>query len=406
MRIRVMVLLILLVSFTAATAATGPKVLVLGFDGMDPNLLEEFRAQGVMPNFEKFLAAGGQLAPFGTSTPPQSPVAWSNFTTGMDSGGHGIFDFIHRDPSNYHPISSATPPPGDLGTALHFFGYVLPLGGDELVNNRAGTPWWDLLEANGVDTEVYRIPGNFPTPPSEAKVLDGMGTVDIRGGFGTYTLYADAPLDKVCLLGCGVTTGIGAVLHTAKVEPGSSVAVFGLGGIGLSVVQGAVMAGADRIIGVDMNPEKFELAKQFGATEFVNPKDVDVEEKLIDMTDGGVDYSFECVGNVELMGTALRCTHKGWGEAVIIAGGSQAVVDEMNAGAHPQDACLAAIERVIAMNAKPYLVTEDGKPSFNVAFYALDVLGRTGGAAIYPGRYARGDASGIEHADVAHARER
>jgi S-(hydroxymethyl)glutathione dehydrogenase/alcohol dehydrogenase len=139
---------------------------------------------------------------------------------------------------------------------------------------------------------------------------------------------ADAPLDKVCLLGCGVTTGIGAVLHTAKVEPGSTVAVFGLGGIGLAVVQGAVLAGADRIIGVDISPSKFELARQFGATEFVNPKEVaDVEEKLIDMTDGGVDYSFECVGNVELMGTALRSTHKGWGQAIIIgvAGAGQEI---------------------------------------------------------------------------------
>ncbi len=128
-----------------------------------------------------------------------------------------------------------------------------------------------------------------------------------------------APLDKICLLGCGVTTGIGAVLHTAKVEPGASVAVFGLGGIGLSVVQGAVMAGAERIICVDMNSKKFELAEQFGATDFVNPSEVgDVEAHIIDLTDGGVDYSFECVGNVELMGTALRCTHKGWGESIII----------------------------------------------------------------------------------------
>jgi S-(hydroxymethyl)glutathione dehydrogenase/alcohol dehydrogenase len=128
-----------------------------------------------------------------------------------------------------------------------------------------------------------------------------------------------APLDKICLLGCGVTTGIGAVLHTAKVEPGSSVAIFGLGGIGLSVVQGAVMAGAERIICVDLNPSKFDLAKQFGATEFINPSDVsDTEETIIEMTDGGVDYSFECVGNTDLMATALRCTHKGWGQSIII----------------------------------------------------------------------------------------
>lgn len=138
----------------------------------------------------------------------------------------------------------------------------------------------------------------------------------------------DAPLDKVCLLGCGVTTGIGAVLHTAKVEPGASVAVFGLGGIGLSVIQGATMAGADRIIAVDLNAKKFPLAQQFGATDFVNPADVDdVEAAIIDMTDGGVDYSFECIGNVETMGNALRCCHKGWGESIIIgvAGAGQEI---------------------------------------------------------------------------------
>jgi len=129
----------------------------------------------------------------------------------------------------------------------------------------------------------------------------------------------DAPLDKVCLLGCGVTTGIGAVLHTAKVEPGASVAVFGLGGIGLSVIQGAVLAGAERIVGIDVNPRKFELARQLGATDLIDAGKIrDVEAAVIELTDGGVDYSFECIGNVEVMGTALRCTHKGWGQAIII----------------------------------------------------------------------------------------
>jgi len=138
----------------------------------------------------------------------------------------------------------------------------------------------------------------------------------------------DAPLDRICLLGCGVTTGIGAVLHTAKVEPGSSVAVFGLGGIGLSVIQGAVMAGAERIIGVDLNPRKFELAKQFGATDCLNPKDTpDVAAAIVSMTDGGVDYSFECIGNVDVMGQALACTSRGWGQAIIIgvAGAGQEI---------------------------------------------------------------------------------
>ncbi|MEJ2139341.1 MAG: S-(hydroxymethyl)glutathione dehydrogenase/class III alcohol dehydrogenase [Gammaproteobacteria bacterium] len=129
-----------------------------------------------------------------------------------------------------------------------------------------------------------------------------------------------APLDKVCLLGCGITTGIGAVLNTAKVEAGSTVAVFGLGGIGLSVIQGAVMAGAERIIAIDVNPEKFAMAEQLGATDTVNPKEHDarIQDVIIDLTDGGVDYSFECVGNVHLMRAALECCHKGWGESVII----------------------------------------------------------------------------------------
>jgi S-(hydroxymethyl)glutathione dehydrogenase/alcohol dehydrogenase len=130
----------------------------------------------------------------------------------------------------------------------------------------------------------------------------------------------DAPLDKVCLLGCGITTGIGAVLNTAKVEAGATVAIFGLGGIGLSVIQGAVMAKASRIICIDINPDKFEMARQLGATDFVNPSDHDasIQEVIVDMTNGGVDYSFECVGNTSLMRAALECCHKGWGESTII----------------------------------------------------------------------------------------
>ncbi|MBY6263745.1 S-(hydroxymethyl)glutathione dehydrogenase/class III alcohol dehydrogenase [Azospirillum sp. 412522] len=129
-----------------------------------------------------------------------------------------------------------------------------------------------------------------------------------------------APLEKVCLLGCGVTTGMGAVMNTAKVEPGSTVAIFGLGGIGLSAIIGATMAKAGRIIGVDINPSKFEIAKQLGATDVVNPMDYDrpIQEVLVEMTDGGVDYSFECIGNVKIMRAALECCHKGWGESVII----------------------------------------------------------------------------------------
>ncbi len=129
----------------------------------------------------------------------------------------------------------------------------------------------------------------------------------------------DAPFDKVCYIGCGVTTGLGAVINTAQVEPGANVAVFGLGGIGLNVIQGARMVGADRIIGIDLNNDKQVLAEQFGMTDFINPGEVDdVVAAIVDLTDGGVDYSFECIGNTDVMRQALECCHKGWGESVIV----------------------------------------------------------------------------------------
>jgi S-(hydroxymethyl)glutathione dehydrogenase / alcohol dehydrogenase len=139
----------------------------------------------------------------------------------------------------------------------------------------------------------------------------------------------DAPLDKVCLIGCGVTTGIGAVINTAKVEPGANVVVFGLGGIGLNIIQAARMVGADMIVGVDLNPEKCPLAEKMGMTHFVNPKEVegDLVPYLVDLTKGGADYSFECIGNVSVMRQALECCHKGWGVSVIVgvAGAGQEI---------------------------------------------------------------------------------
>ena len=171
--------------------------------------------------------------------------------------------------------------------------------------------------------------------------LDGKPLLHYMGTstFSEYTVLPEislakinkaAPLEKVCLLGCGITTGIGAVLNTAKVEPGASVAVFGLGGIGLSVVQGAVMAKAGRIVVVDTNPAKFEMAKLLGATDFINPKDypdTPIQQVIVELTDGGVDYSFECIGNVHVMRSALECCHKGWGESIIIgvAGAGQEI---------------------------------------------------------------------------------
>jgi len=169
--------------------------------------------------------------------------------------------------------------------------------------------------------------------------LDGKPILHYMGcsTFSNYTVLpeialakirSDAPFDKVCYIGCGITTGVGAVAFDAKVEPGSTVAVFGLGGIGLNVVQGAAMVGADRIIGVDLNADRETLAREFGMTDFINPKDTDdVTEAIIELTGGGVDYSFECIGNTTTMRQALECTHKGWGESYIIgvAGAGQEI---------------------------------------------------------------------------------
>ena len=166
------------------------------------------------------------------------------------------------------------------------------------------------------------------------KLLHYMGT----STFANYTVVPeislarireDAPFDKVCYIGCGVTTGIGAVINTAKVEPGANVVVFGLGGIGLNVIQGARLAGANMIVGVDLNASRRSLAEKFGMTHFVNPKEVegDLVAHLVNLTKGGADYSFECIGNVDVMRQALECCHKGWGVSVIIgvAGAGQEI---------------------------------------------------------------------------------
>ena len=166
------------------------------------------------------------------------------------------------------------------------------------------------------------------------RVLHYMGT----STFSNYTVLPeialakireDAPFDKVCYIGCGVTTGVGAVINTAKVEPGSNVVVFGLGGIGLNVIQGARLVGANKIVGVDLNPSKKELGERYGMTHFVNPKEVegDLVPYLVDLTGGGADYSFECIGNVNTMRQALECAHKGWGVSVLIgvAGAGQEI---------------------------------------------------------------------------------
>jgi predicted AlkP superfamily phosphohydrolase/phosphomutase len=181
---------------SAGAAAPKPGAFVLGIDGMDPVIVQRLMDEGKLPEFKR-LAEEGCFQSLGTVNPPQSPVAWSSFATGMDPGGHGIFDFVHRDPATYRPLASATPPPsGETPSSVKLFGYVLPLGGETVANNRSGKPFWDYLQEAGIPTQVYRIPGNYPVPESGAFTLSGMGTVDMRGEFGKYTWYTDDAFTK------------------------------------------------------------------------------------------------------------------------------------------------------------------------------------------------------------------
>ncbi|MDB4940507.1 MAG: S-(hydroxymethyl)glutathione dehydrogenase [Labilithrix sp.] len=198
-----------------------------------------------------------------------------------------------------------------------------------------------LSQKTNLCTAIRATQGKGLMPDGTSRFSIGGKMIHHYMGCSTFSSYTvmpeialakirpDAPFEKVCYIGCGVTTGIGAVLNTAKVEPGANVVVFGLGGIGLNVVQGARMAGADMIIGVDINPAREELARKLGMTHFVNPKEVagDLVPFLVDLTKGGADYSFECVGNVELMRQALECCHRGWGVSVIVgvAGAGQEI---------------------------------------------------------------------------------
>ncbi len=185
-------LVVLMLLVVIATPAVASKVLVIGFDGMDPILLEQYRAEGRMPNFDRFLAAGGQWTEFGTSVPPQSPVAWSNFITGRDSGGHGIFDFIHRDPKTMLPYSSTS----EAKSATRFIelgSWKIPRGGGGIRNLRQGTAFWEILSDEGIDATIFKVPSNFPPVECEARCLSGMGTPDLTGNYGISTLITDDP---------------------------------------------------------------------------------------------------------------------------------------------------------------------------------------------------------------------
>jgi S-(hydroxymethyl)glutathione dehydrogenase/alcohol dehydrogenase len=199
-----------------------------------------------------------------------------------------------------------------------------------------------LSRRSNLCTSIRATQGKGVMPDGQSRFSIGGKPVFHYMGCSTFSNYTvlpeialakvreDAPFDKICYIGCGVTTGIGAVMFTAKVWPGANVAVFGLGGIGLNVIQGARMVGADKIIGIDLNPSKRAMAEKFGMTHFINPDEVGrdkVVQAIVDLTGGGADFSFECIGNVEVMRQALECCHRGWGESIIIgvAGAGQEI---------------------------------------------------------------------------------
>jgi S-(hydroxymethyl)glutathione dehydrogenase/alcohol dehydrogenase len=221
-------------------------------------------------------------------------------------------------------------------TTLHEGDHVIPLYTPECRQCKAC-----LSRKTNLCTAIRATQGKGLRPDGTTRFSIGGRPIHHYMGCSTFANYTvlpeialakireDAPFDKVCYIGCGVTTGIGAVINTAKVEPGANVVVFGLGGIGLNVVQGAKMAGANMIVGVDVNDARRAIAEKFGITHFVNPRDVggDLVAHLVEITGGGADYSFECVGNVDLMRQALECCHRGWGVSVIIgvAGAGQEI---------------------------------------------------------------------------------
>jgi S-(hydroxymethyl)glutathione dehydrogenase/alcohol dehydrogenase len=221
-------------------------------------------------------------------------------------------------------------------TTLHEGDHVIPLYTPECRQCKAC-----LSRKTNLCTAIRATQGKGLMPDGTSRFSIGGRPIHHYMGCSTFANYTvlpeialakireDAPFDKVCYIGCGVTTGIGAVINTAKVEPGANVVVFGLGGIGLNVVQGAKIAGAHMIVGVDVNDARQSIAEKFGVTHFVNPRDVggDLVAHLVELTGGGADYSFECVGNVDLMRQALECCHRGWGVSVIIgvAGAGQEI---------------------------------------------------------------------------------
>ncbi|MGL1956028.1 MAG: S-(hydroxymethyl)glutathione dehydrogenase/class III alcohol dehydrogenase [Colwellia sp.] len=225
---------------------------------------------------------------------------------------------------------------GDGVTSVKIGDHVIPLYTPE-----CGTCKFCLSGKTNLCQQIRETQGKGLMPDGTTRFYkDGQPIFHYMGcsTFSEYTVLPEislakvnpeAPLEEVCLLGCGVTTGMGAVMNTAKVEEGDTVAIFGLGGIGLSAVIGAAMAKASRIIAIDINESKYELARKLGATDCINPKNFDkaIQEVIVDMTDGGVDYSFECIGNVNVMRSALECCHKGWGESIIIgvAGAGQEI---------------------------------------------------------------------------------
>jgi len=196
--------------------STQKKLIILGFDGMDPELLSQYMQEGRLPNFSR-LAAEGDYKPLGTSVPPQSPVAWSNFITGMNPGGHGIFDFIHRDPNSMLPISSTSKTEGSSRT-IKLGKWIIPLSSGKVLNLRDGEAFWTILEKHGVPITVFRVPANFPPVESEGKTLSGMGTPDLLGTFGTFSFYTDDPPPNRDDISGGVVYPVNVINNTVQAE--------------------------------------------------------------------------------------------------------------------------------------------------------------------------------------------
>ena len=313
-----------------ATNASGEIIIASNGMPYDADNSAAFRDScSMIPDFYRVTLYSGGLC---TADPYSASGITVDYTTNCDLFFSDTAGKLITLTHNGDGTATASPSLTDVGVNLGIKTYTHAF---MVMSNHLQIKHSTTFDYSRVATNIAtKMQGGGASAESEGLVC---WTTDSTSTFSNFSVMPeisiakirkDAPFDKVCYIGCGVTTGVGAVINTAKVTPGSTVAVFGLGGIGLNVIQGARMVGADIIIGVDINPSKVKLATKFGMTHFVNPKEIDdVVSTIADITDGGVDYSFECIGNIHTMRQSLECCHKGWGESVIIgvAGAGQEI---------------------------------------------------------------------------------